>query len=60
MKDFHNNFPLQNFIIDNITPEFYTTCAYVFRRGKNKGKRCQCKKKFNHSTHCKSHYKYLE
>ena len=60
MKDFHNNFPLQNFIIDNITQEFYTTCAYVFRRGKNKGKRCQCKKKFNHSTHCKSHYKYLE
>ena len=57
-KDF-NNSPLSNVIIDLTNQEFHSTCAYVFRRGKNKGKRCKCKKKFNNSSHCKSHFKYL-
>tara|TARA_B100000073_G_scaffold67031_3_gene49570 strand:- start:6391 stop:7065 length:675 start_codon:yes stop_codon:yes gene_type:complete len=54
------NSPLANVIIDIANSEYHNTCAYVFKRGKNKGKRCQCKKKFNYSSHCKSHYKYLE
>lgn len=58
MKEFQNS-PQANIIIDLVNQEYNTTCAYVFRRGKNKGKRCKCKKKFNHSTHCKSHFKYL-
>jgi len=58
LKDFHNS-PQANIIIDLVNQEYHTTCAYVFRRGKNKGKRCQCKKKFNNSSHCKSHFKYL-
>jgi|TARA_B110000495_G_C23015729_1_gene601577 hypothetical protein len=35
------------------------TCAYVFKRGKNKGNTCKCKKKFNNSSHCKEHFKYF-
>lgn len=53
------NSPAANVIIDLVNQEYHNTCAYVFRRGKNKGKRCQCKKKFNNSSHCKSHFKYL-
>ena len=53
------NSPLANVIIDLTNQEYHNTCAYVFRRGKNKGKTCQCKKKLNNSSHCKSHFKYL-
>tara|TARA_B100000035_G_scaffold306156_1_gene307872 strand:- start:3239 stop:3868 length:630 start_codon:yes stop_codon:yes gene_type:complete len=35
------------------------TCQYIFKRGKNKGMSCKCKKLFNNSTHCKTHYKYI-
>lgn len=43
------------------------TCQYVYKRGKNKGKQCMCKKPFP-STHnvmqfpwyCKSHYKHFK
>lgn len=43
----------------NINVIISNTCAYVFKRGKNKGSRCKCKKKFNNSSHCKAHFKYL-
>ena len=53
------NSPLANVIIDLSNEEYNNTCAYVFKRGKNKGKHCSCKKLFNYSTHCKKHYKYI-
>ena len=53
------NSPLDNVIIGLTNPEYHNTCTYVFRRGKNKGNRCKCKKKINNSSHCKSHFKYL-
>lgn len=37
--------------------EFPTnTCSYVFKRGKNKGLQCKCKKIFENG-YCKTHYK---
>ena len=44
------NLPLANVIIDLTTQAYHNTCAYVFKRGKNKGNRCKCKKKFNNSS----------
>ena len=59
MEDF-NNSPLSNFIIEAVKKEYHNTCAYVFKRGKNKGKSCLCKKKFNNSSYCKTHFNYLK
>ena len=50
-----------NTIISNpqTTPQ-PLTCSYIFKRGKNKGKNCQCKKIYNNGL-CKLHYnQYLK
>ena len=48
-----------NTIITNPQP---LTCSYIFKRGKNKGKNCQCKKIYNNGLGlCKLHYnQYLK
>jgi hypothetical protein len=46
-------------IIDTTTPlsiDQVLTCAYIFKKGKNKGETCQCKK-IHQNGLCKFHYK---
>ena len=46
--------------IMSITKPPVVTCVYKFKRGKNKGKNCQCKKIYNNGL-CKLHYnQYLK
>ena len=52
---------INNDVKQKIKTEFtINTCSYVFKRGKNKGLQCKCKKIFENG-YCKTHYKqYLK
>ena len=48
----NNNKKIKN----NVIISTQTTCCYVFKRGKNKGVQCKCKK-IHQDGLCKMHYK---